>query len=204
MRKPWGARLYAENIKVKQATWKGGKDYTIQPQNFIANERWRDDWTLTPLPVVKPKEAKPKTKPVDNLQYKEAYEKADFDFHTHQDSAYYASIGKCSVEDSCKGSCQESNECHYEQYPNKFLYDFCVVGKPLYYEYKRLEILYKGLDSTGDATMKELIEINHLMKLRGSACMALNPDDSYDNDEEWRGLCDATEEMERNALHLFK
>ena len=105
MRKPWGARLYAENIKVKQATWKGGKDYTIQPQNFIANERWRDDWTLTPLPVVKPKEAKPKTKPVDNLQYKEAYEKADFDFHTHQDSAYYASIGKCSVEDSCKGSC---------------------------------------------------------------------------------------------------
>ena len=84
------------------------------------------------------------------------------------------------------------------------MYDFCVVGKPLYYEYKRLEILYKGLDSTGDATMKELIEINHLMKLRGSACMALNPDDSYDNDEEWRGLCDATEEMERNALHLFK
>jgi len=50
-----GARLYAEHIKVKQATWKGDKDYTIQPQNFIAKERWRDDWTITPKPEVKPK-----------------------------------------------------------------------------------------------------------------------------------------------------
>ena len=61
-----GARLYAEHIKVKQATWKGGKDYTIQPQNFIAKERWRDDWTITPKPEVKPKVVKAETQPLAN------------------------------------------------------------------------------------------------------------------------------------------
>ena len=59
-----GARLYAEHIKVKQATWKGGKDYTIQPQNFITRERWRDDWIITPEPVVKSKVVKVKVEPI--------------------------------------------------------------------------------------------------------------------------------------------
>ena len=59
-----GARLYAEHIKVKQATWKGGKDYTIQPQNFIAKERWRDDWTITSKVEVKPIVVKVKVEPI--------------------------------------------------------------------------------------------------------------------------------------------
>lgn len=59
-----GARLYAAYVQIKRATWKDGKDYTIQPQNFIAKERWRDDWTITPKPEVKPKVVKVKVEPI--------------------------------------------------------------------------------------------------------------------------------------------
>ena len=198
-----GARLYAINLESKRASWKGDKDYTIHPQNFVKDSRWLDDWAVAP----KSKEVKPKVKPIDNLQYKEAYAEALNAFYNHIDSAYYDSIGQGSV-DSCKGSCQEHYEIDYEQYPNKFLFDFCAVGKPLYYEYMRLEILYRGLESTGDATMEELIKANHLMRERGSDWRAANPDDeSLDGcggDKEWLKLCDAEEEMELNAYHLFK
>ena len=198
-----GVRLYAINVQSKRASWKGDKDYTIHPQNFVKDSRWLDDWAVAP----KSKEVKPKVKPIDNLQYKEAYEKADWAFYSHTESAYYDSIGKGSV-DSCKGSCQEHGAIDYEQYPNKFLFDFCAVGKPLYYEYMRLEILYRGLESTGDATMEELIKANHLKRERGSDWRAANPDDeSLDGcggDKEWLKLCDAEEEMELNAYHLFK
>ena len=198
-----GARLYAINLESKRASWKGDKDYTIHPQNFVKDSRWLDDWAVAP----KSKEVKPKVKPIDNLQYKEAYEEADWAFQKHTDSAYYDSIGKGSV-DSCKGSCQEHGAIDYEQYPNKFLFDFCAVGKPLYYEYMRLQILYRGLDSTGDATMEELIKANHLKRERGSDWLAANPDDEslYGccDDKEWRKLCDAEEEMELKAYHLFK
>ena len=198
-----GARLYAINLESKRTSWKGDKDYTIHPQNFVKDSRWLDDWAVAP----KSKEVKPKVKPIDNLQYKEAYEEALNAFYNHMDSAYYDSIGRGSV-DSCKGSCQEHGAIDYEQYPNKFLFDFCAVGKPLYYEYMRLQILYRGLDSTGDATMEELIKANHLKRERGSDWRAANPDDeSLDGcggDKEWLKLCDAEEEMELNAYHLFK
>ena len=198
-----GARLYAINVQSKRASWKGDKDYTIHPQNFVKDSRWLDDWAVAP----KSKEVKPKVKPIDDLQYKEAYEEAFNAFYNHTDSAYLDSIGRGSV-DSCKGSCQEYNAIDYEEYPNKFLFDFCAVGKPLYYEYMRLKILYRGLDSTGGATMEELIKAYHLMRKRGSDWRAANPDDDSlvgcGGDKEWLKLCDAKEEMELNAYHLFK
>jgi hypothetical protein len=99
----------------------------------------------------------------------------------------------------------------YGQYPNKFLYDFCLVGRPLYYEYMRLEILYKGLDSTGEATIEELIEANHLYRMYGDAWRLANPvdyiegdDDDLQRDKKYQLLGDAVTEMEHNTFHLFK
>ena len=55
-----GARLYAINVQSKRASWKGDKDYTIHPQNFVKDSRWLDDWTITPKVEVKPKVVKVK------------------------------------------------------------------------------------------------------------------------------------------------
>ena len=55
-----GARLYDINMQSKRASWKGDKDYTIHPQNFVKDSRWLDDWTITPKVEVKPKVVKVK------------------------------------------------------------------------------------------------------------------------------------------------
>ena len=53
-----GARLYAINLESKRTSWKGDKDYTIHPQNFVKDSRWLDDWTITPKVEVKSKVVK--------------------------------------------------------------------------------------------------------------------------------------------------
>jgi hypothetical protein len=45
-----GARLYNLKIQSNRASWKGDKDYTIHPQNFVKNRGWLDDMTITPKP----------------------------------------------------------------------------------------------------------------------------------------------------------
>ena len=59
-----GAGLYAEHVKVKRASWKGDKDYTIHPQNFVKDSRWLDDHTIAAKTEAKPEVVKVKVEPI--------------------------------------------------------------------------------------------------------------------------------------------
>ena len=59
-----GARLYAINVQSKRMNWKGDKDYTIHPQNFVKYRGWLDDHTIVPKTEAKPKVVKVKVEPI--------------------------------------------------------------------------------------------------------------------------------------------
>ncbi|MCX7084819.1 MAG: helix-turn-helix domain-containing protein [Methylococcales bacterium] len=172
-----GARLYAEHIKVKQATWKGGKDYTIQPQNFIAKERWRDDWTITPKPEVKPKVVIDE-KIVIDVPTDEDFERMWNDFTEHCD--------KCP---SCLGY---SAWDEFKPVKDKFLFDFCDNGKSMYYEYWFYNAKTRKLKVKKESNKNELIESYYQYQKSTFLC-----EDNEDADIRM-------DKAELNSFHLFK
>ena len=127
-----GARLYGENVKVKQGTWKGGKDYTIQPQNFIAKERWRDDWTLTPLPVVEPKAEVKKDAKVKNSTVVKRPKRVPSQLELNWDAQWDALDEH--IRKDCRG-CIAKGKNKGEAFTEENL---CDVGLELLSKYSRL------------------------------------------------------------------
>lgn len=173
-----GARLYADHIKVKQATWKGGKDYTIQPQNFITKERWRDDWIITPEPVVKLKKVIDE-KIVIDVRTDEDLGKMWDDFYDHCD--------KCP---SCSGYCDWKE---LKPVKDKFLFEFCDIGKSMYYEYWFYNAKTRKLKVKKESNKNELIEAYYQ-----SQKSIFQTDDNED------AAIARMEKAELNSFHLFK
>ena len=173
-----GARLYAEHIKVKQATWKGGKDYTIQPQNFITKERWRDDWIITPEPVVKLKVVIDE-KIVIDVRTDEDLGKMWDDFYDHCD--------KCP---SCSGYYDWKE---LKPVKDKFLFEFCDIGKSMYYEYWFYNAKTRKLKVKKESNKNELIEAHYQ-----SQKSIFQTDDNED------AAIARMEKAELNSFHLFK
>ena len=173
-----GARLYAEHIKVKQATWKGGKDYTIQPQNFITKERWRDDWIITPEPVVKLKKVIDE-KIVIDVRTDEDLGKMWDDFYDHCD--------KCP---SCSGYYDWKE---LKPVKDKFLFEFCDIGKSMYYEYWFYNAKSRKLKVKKESNKNELIEAHYQ-----SQKSIFQTDDNED------AATARMEKAELNSFHLFK
>ena len=173
-----GARLYADHIKVKQATWKGGKDYTIQPQNFITKERWRDDWIITPEPVVKLKKVIDE-KIVIDVRTDEDLGKMWDDFYDHCD--------KCP---SCSGYYDWKE---LKPVKDKFLFEFCDIGKSMYYEYWFYNAKTRKLKVKKKSNKNELIEAHYQ-----SQKSIFQTDDNED------AATARMEKAELNSFHLFK
>lgn len=172
-----GARQYAEHIKVKRATWKGGKDYTIQPQNFIAKERWRDDWIITPKVEVKPKVVIDEKIVIDKPT-EEEFDKMWSDFSEHCD--------KCP---SCLGY---SAWDEFKPVKDKFLFDFCDNGKSMYYEYWFYNAKTRKLKVKKESNKNELIESYY--QYQKSTFLG---EDNEDADIRM-------DKAELNSFHLFK
>jgi hypothetical protein len=173
-----GARLYAEHIKVKQATWKGGKDYTIQPQNFIAKERWRDDWTITPKVVVKPKVVIDEKIVIDKPS-EEEFDKMWGDFSEHCDNC-----------PSCLGY---SAWDEFKPVKDKFLFEFCDIGKSMYYKFWFFNAKTNKLKIKKESNKNELIESYY--SYQKSTFL-------FDNNQEDAMV--RMDEAELNSFHLFK
>ena len=183
-----GAGLYAEHVKIKQGKWKGDKDYTIQPQNFITKERWRDDWIITREPVVKLKVVKA--------------EKIVIEVPTHDEvDKLYDALDEHS--EKCKKGCKGylGTWDAFIEIENQFLFKFCAIGKPLYYEYNRLCALIDDMEKTGDATKEELIDAFYVFKKNEYYLGYWN---GRVTEEQVTLSNDGFYEVERNALHLFK
>ena len=189
-----GVRLYAINVQSKRASWKGDKDYTIHPQNFVKDSRWLDDWAIAPKTevksrVVKAKVAviidKPTIEDITNEDINKVFDK----LYDHSENC----------KKGCKGGWDSWDD--FIEKENQFLFKFCVIGKPLYYEYNRLCALVNGTEKTGDATKEELIDAFYVFK----------KDEYYFN--HWNGIVteersilseDGFYQVQINALHLFK
>ena len=189
-----GARLYAINVQSKRASWKGGKDYTKFPDNFVKDSHWLDDWTITPTAEVKSKVVKVEVAAIIDNPTIEETGKAFDEFDEHSENC----------KKGCKGYLERWDV--FIEKENQFLFKFCAIGKPLYYEYTRLCTLGNGTEKTGDATKEELIDAFYVYRM-----------DEY-NWDYWKGRItkerpteeqaalseDGFYEIEVNALHLFK
>ena len=173
-----GARLYAEHVKVKQAKWKGGKDYTIQPQNFITKERWRDDWIITPEPVFKLKVVIDE-KIVIDVRTDEDLGKMWDDFYDHCDNC-----------PSCSGYYDWKE---LKPVKDKFLFEFCDIGKSMYYKFWFFNAKTSKSKIKKESNKNELIEAHY--QSQKSIFLA--------DDNEHAAIA-RMDKAELNSFHLFK
>ena len=173
-----GARLYDINMQSKRASWKGDKDYTIHPQNFVKDSRWLDDWTITPKVEVKPKVVKAE-KIVIDVRTDEDLGKMWDDFYDHCD--------KCP---SCSGYYDWKE---LKPVKDKFLFEFCDIGKSMYYEYWFYNAKTRKLKVKKESNKNELIEAHYQ-----SQKSIFQTDDNED------AAIARMEKAELNSFHLFK
>ncbi len=165
-----GARLYDINMQSKRASWKGDKDYTIHPQNFVKDSRWLDDWTITP---------KVEVKIVIDVRTDEDLGKMWDDFYDHCD--------KCP---SCSGYYDWKE---FKPVKDKFLFEFCDIGKSMYYEYWFYNAKTRKLKVKKESNKNELIEAHYQ-----SQKSIFQTDDNED------AAIARMEKAELNSFHLFK
>lgn len=173
-----GAGLYAEHVKVKRASWKGDKDYTIHPQNFVKDSRWLDDWSITPKTEVKPKVVIDEKIVIDKPT-EEEFDKMWSDFSEHCDNC-----------PSCLGY---SAWDKFKPVKDKFLFEFCDIGKSMYYKFWFFNAKTNKLKIKKESNKNELIESYY--SYQKSTFL-------FDNDQE-----DAMVRMDKaelNSFHLFK
>jgi hypothetical protein len=165
-----GARLYDINMQSKRASWKGDKDYTIHPQNFVKDSRWLDDWTITP---------KVEVKIVIDVRTDEDLGKMWDDFYDHCD--------KCP---SCSGYYDWKE---LKPVKDKFLFEFCDIGKSMYYEYWFYNAKTRKLKVKKESNKNELIEA-HYQSQKSIFLFDNNQDDAMVR----------MDKAELNSFHLFK
>ena len=156
-----GARLYAAYIQIKRATWKGDKDYTKHPQNFVTGSHWLDDWSITPKADVKPKEIEAKPKAKAEVKPKAAPVKAKRKRHQPLDAnnpfkndydAYYQKSWEHMGNYDCMG-CKKRGKIKNQQFAKE---NFCDVGLALFNKERELSKKYNQWnDDNREAWLKE-------------------------------------------------
>jgi hypothetical protein len=176
-----------------------GKEYRYikQPFNFITKENWREDHKITPA---KPPKTREKKK-ADNLsmvdkennmskeEMKKLAIKHEIELENHAEN--------CT---SCNGFFTE----YESENDAPFQFDFCEIGKPLFYEMYRLRAMMENIEPDYSITKTELIEHRHDTQLS-----YLRLQNSHNDDLDYRqSIIDDNEEtyyqMLSESYHLFK
>ena len=171
--------------------------YIKQPVTFINKESWLDDYEITPA---KPPKTGEKKK-ADNLsmvdkennmskeEMKKLAIKHEIELGNHAEN--------CT---SCNGFFTE----YESENDAPFQFDFCEIGKPLFYEMYRLSAMKENIEPDYRITKTELIEHRHDTQLS-----YLRLQYSHNDDLDYRqSIIDDNEEtyyqMLSESYHLFK
>ncbi len=176
-----------------------GKEYRYikQPFNFINKKSWLDDHEITPAKPPKTREKKKADNlsmvDKENIMSKEEIKtlaiKHQIEFENHAENC-----------ESCNGFISL-----YElEHDAPFQFDFCEIGKPLFYEMYRLNAMMENIEPDYRITKTELIEHRHDTQLS-----YLRLQYSHNDDLDYRqSIIDDNEEtyyqMLSASYHLFK
>ena len=185
-----GAKRYAQLKKHEGKSY----EYIKLPLTFINKESWLDDHKITPAKPPKTREKKKadthsmvdKENSMSKEEINHLSIKHQIEFENHAEN--------CT---RCNGFITE-----YEtEHDAPFQFDFCEIGKPLFYETYRLRAMAENIEPDYSITKTELIEMRDVVQLNYLRLQYLHNDDldyRHDMDEQ------TYYQMLDESYHLFK
>ena len=188
-----GAKRYAQLKKHEGKSY----EYIKLPLTFINKESWLDDHKITPAKPPKTREKKKadtdsmvdKENSMSSEEIKSLSIKYEIELENHAEN--------CT---SCNGFFTE----YESEHDAPFQFDFCEIGKPLFYEMYRLRAMAENIEPDYSITKTELIENRDDTQLS-----YLRLQYSHNDDLDYRqSIFDMNEEtyyqMLSESYHLFK
>lgn len=192
-----GAKKYAQLKKHE------GKSYEFikLPLTFINKESWLDDHKITPAKPPKTREKKKadthsmvdKENSMSKEEINHLSIKHQIEFENHAEN--------CT---RCNGFITDYETEHETEHDAPFQFDFCEIGKPLFYETYRLRAMAENIEPDYSITKTQLIEERHNTQLSYLRLQYLHNDDL----DYRQSIIDGNEEtyyqMLSASYHLFK